>query len=157
KLLPHGKFVVQNLRDHPEHFGNSPISLDKIDADLDELQRLDTEARDRARSVIAQRDKQRDVVITDIRILVGYVEWASNGKMEIFALSGLDQAYASYKLSPALSKWIRKITPGSNSAELLIYIKADDDAGHYEIQYGISDGDKPPADWTRKVMTHVKS
>lgn len=157
KLFPRGRALVQNLRDHPEHFGNPPIPLDKVDADLDEFQRLETEARDGVRSVIAQRDKQRDIVISDMRILVGYVEWASNGSVTIFKLSGLNQAYASYTRMRTLSRWIRKIAPGENSGDLLVYIKADDDAAHYEVRYGLSDGGQPPAEWTKRVTTNVKS
>jgi hypothetical protein len=157
ELVPRAKNLVQNLREHPEHFGNPPIALDQVDADLDELARLNAESLDGARSVIAQRDKQRDIVINDMRILVRYAENASDGDPAIFKLSGLDQAYASYKRMPMLSERIRKITQGKNSGELLIYINADDDAIFYEIRYGVIADGQPPADWTQKLIYSVKS
>ena len=89
---------------------------------------MNAEALDGARSVIAQQDKQRAVVMKDVRILVGYVESASNGDPGILKLSGLNQAYASYTRTPMLSERIRKIVQGKNSGEVLIFIKADDDA-----------------------------
>src|SRR5262249_46204471 len=143
------KNLVQRLRDHPEHFGNSPIPLDQVDADLDELARLNAEALDGARTVISQRDNQRDIVITDMRTLIRYVESASEGDPAILKLSGLDQAYATYKRTPMLSERIRKIEQGKNSGELLIYIKADDDANFYELQYGVITDGLPAADWTQ--------
>jgi hypothetical protein len=157
ELVPRGKNLVQNLRDHPEHFGDSPIALDQVDADLDELARLNAEALDGARSVIAQRDAQRAIVIKDMRTLIRYVESASNGDPAVFKLSGLDQAYASYKPRPMWSERIRRIQQGKNSGELLIYIKADDDAIFYELQYGETVDGQPPVDWTQKLITNVKS
>jgi len=105
-------------QDLPREAGNFPI-IPKSSArfqhlppdatifrELDELERLIADARDGARSVIAQRDGQRALVTSHLRLLVGYVEFVSDGRMEIFALSGLEQAYASYRKSPTLSKWI---------------------------------------------------
>jgi hypothetical protein len=156
-LVPRGRNLVQNLRDHPEHFGDPPITLDQVDADLDELARLNAESLDGARSVIAQRDQQREIVIKDMRILVRHAENVSNGDPAIFNLSGLDQAYASYKRAAMLSERIRKITQGKKSGELLIYIKADDDAIFYEIQYRVIVDGQPPLDWTQKLIMNVKS
>ena len=157
QLVYRVRALVQNLRDHSEHFGNSPIALDQVDADLDELQGLDAEALDGARTVIAQQNQQRAIVLKDMRILVRYAEDASNGDPAIFKLSGLDQAYTSYTQTPMLSPRIRKILCGKNSGELLIYIKADDDALYYEIQYRVVADGQPPADWTLKTITGVKS
>lgn len=157
EIGPRGRNLVKNLRAHPEHFGNPPIVLDQVDADLDELARLNAEALDRARSVLAQRDKQRDIVINDMRILARYAQNAANGDPAILKLSGLDQAYASYKRMPMLSERIRKITQGKNSGELLIYINADEDATFYEIRYGVIADGQPPADWTQQLIFNVKS
>jgi len=93
-----------------------------------------------------------------MQLLVGYVEFVSNGDITIFKLSGLDQAYASYTRMATLSHWIRKIMQARNSGDLLIYVKADDDAAHYEIRYGIqSDEGQPPPEWAQRVTTKVKS
>jgi hypothetical protein len=157
ELVLRGKSLVQNLRNHPEHFGDSPIALDQVDADLDELARLNAEALDGARSVLAQRDAQRAIVIKDMRTLIRYVESASNGDPAVFELSGLERGYASYKRSPMWSERIRRIQQGKNSGELLVYIKADDDAIFYELQYGETVDGQAPVDWTQKLITNVKS
>jgi hypothetical protein len=157
ELIPRVTNLVQNLREHPEHFGNPPIALDQVDADLEELARLNGEALDGARSVIAMRDAQREIVIEDMRRLVHYVEHVAAGDPAIFHLSGLDKAYESYKRTPMLSERIRKIQQGKNSGELLIYIKADADARFHELQYGQMVDGQPPVDWTQQFIPKVKS
>jgi hypothetical protein len=157
ELIPYGKFVVQNLRDHPEHFSNPTIALDQVDADLGELQRLVVEAKDGARSIIAQRDQQRDKVLADMRILARYVGTAADGSVDVLQLSGLRQAYATRQPMQMLSPRIRKIQRGKNSGEIWIYIKADDDAVYYEIQYAPMQRGQPSTDWTLRFIPNVKS
>jgi hypothetical protein len=157
ELIPYGKFVVQNLKDHPEYFTNPTIPLDQVEADLDELQCLVVEATDGARSVIAQRNQQRDKVLRDMRIVARYVGIAANGNPAVLQISGLNQAYATRQAMQMLSSRIRKIQRGNKSGEVWIYIKADDDAIYYEIQYAPVRPDQSPAEWILRFIPNVKS
>ena len=74
------------------HFPSPPADLAALKTSIDTLSALIAQALDGSKKVIAQKHKQRDVVIRMLRMLGRYVEVASNGDMAIFQTGGFQPA-----------------------------------------------------------------
>jgi hypothetical protein len=139
------------------NFQNLPVDLAALKTDIDSFSALIAEAMDGSKKVIAQNDKQREVVIRKPRILGRYVEENCNGDMAIFTSSGFQPASTTkVPPSPLPLPVIRNVDHGAISGEIVIQIQAISKALRYEIRYGAQINGGPPSSWTSKVVTRVK-
>ena len=139
------------------NFQNLPVDLAALKTDIDSFSALIAEAMDGSKKVIAQKDKQREVVIKKLRILGRYVEENCNGDKAVFISSGF-QAASTTKVppSPLPLPVIRSVDHGVITGEIVIQIQAIPRALNYEIRYGAQVNGGPPSSWTSTVVTRVK-
>src|SRR5215472_17004613 len=95
-----------------------PVDPAVLKAANDSFSALIAESLDGSKKVIAQRRKQREVVIKMLRLLGRYVEFACKDDMAIFTSSGF-QALSTTRTPPQqLSDTIRSIDHGLNSGQI---------------------------------------
>ena len=154
-VLKRGLNVVTNLTGNSK-FPSSPVDLTVLKADLDTFGTLITQSLDGSKKVIAEKNKQREVVIQMLRILARYVEMVSNGDMAVFQTSGFEAASPTRATGKPLSEKIRKLDRGDNSGEILAWLQSVRGASSYEFRYGPSLNGAAPASWTTLSLTRVK-
>jgi hypothetical protein len=144
--------------DGNRYFTKLPFDLAKLKAEVATFRTLIAAARDGSRTIIAQRNKQRAEVIRLMRLLVRYVENASDDDMDAFRTSGLKPAYQNRRPQEQLSEMIRRIVLGPNSGKVRIFIKAYPRAAVYQLRWAQIIGEDPPTNWTvKETITNVKS
>jgi hypothetical protein len=139
------------------NFTNLPVDLTALKTNIDSLSTLVSEALDGSKKVIAQKDKQREVVIKQLQLLGRYVQVNSDGDMAKFTSSGFAAA-STVKTppSPLSLPVIKSVSQGAISGELVVQVQAIPGALSYEIHYGVVAGGAPPSSWTSKVVTRVR-
>ena len=75
--------IVTNLIGNSK-FPSAPIDLAVLKADLDTFGSLISQSLDGSKKVIAEKNKQRGIVIKMLQLLGRYVELVSNGDMAVF-------------------------------------------------------------------------
>ncbi len=139
-------------------FPNPAIDLATLKAGVESLQAAIAEALDGGRKAIAERNKQRAVVITMLRQLATYVEANCNEDVAIFTSSGFEVASKTRTAAPEplTQPAIRNISHGSNSGQLVVRITALTNARSYEMHYGALLNGAMPAQWTTVTLTSVR-
>src|SRR5438477_4907456 len=113
-------------------YPNPPVDLAAFKTAIDVLAALIAQALDGSKKVIAEKNKQREVVIKMLRLLGRYVEITCKEDMAIFKSSGFEPA-STAKVAPGpLSEKIRKIEHGANSGQIAVWLKALPKATSYE-------------------------
>lgn len=107
--------------------------------------------------VIAQKDRQREVMIQKLRILDRSAEVNCHGDMGGIHVEWF-QAASTTKVppSPLPLPVVRSVDHGAMSGEIVIQIQAVPRALSYEIRYGAQGNGGPPSSWTSTVVTRVK-
>ena len=136
------------------HFPNPPADLAALKTAIDTFSALIAQALDGSKKVIAEKNKQREVVIKMVRLLGRYVEVTSNADMAIFQTSGF-QAAAPKTPTPPLTERIRKVEHGPNSGQITVWLKAVAGASSYEIRSCVADA--TPLVWTSAPASSVKA
>ena len=139
------------------NFTTLPVDLAALKTDIDSFSALMAEAQDGSKKVIAQKDKQRLVVVKKLRMLGRYVDVESNGDMSIFTSSGF-QAAATTKATPSPLRLpvILNVDHGAISGEIVIQIQALAKALSFVIRYGAQVNGADPTAWTEKTVTRVR-
>lgn len=151
-----GTAVVTGLNGNV-HFTTLPVDLTILKADIDSFSALRAEAEDGSKKVIAQKDKQRQVVVDKLRILGRYVEVQSSGDLAIFTSSGFPAASTTKATpSPLPLPLILNVDHGAVSGEIVIQIQAIAKALSYVIRYGAQVNGADPTTWMEKTITRVK-
>src|SRR5437773_6156075 len=99
---------IQTSMTSNPHFPNPPADLAALKTAVDTFSALIAQALDGSKKVIAEKNKQREVVIKMVRLLGRYVEVTSKADMEIFQTSGFKAAWTK-KPKPPLTERIRKV------------------------------------------------
>src|SRR5205814_774366 len=81
----------------------------------------------------------------------------SQGDMSIFQTSGFQAASTTKASAQSLSEKIRKIDHGTNSGQVLIWVRSLRGALSYQIRYAPVINGATPVNWTEQVVTQVKS
>jgi hypothetical protein len=89
-----------------------PLDLATLKAALDAFSAAIAEALDGGKKAIAERRKQRVIVIKMLRLLARYVEFACKDDMAIFETSGFQAAPTIRTTRPPLTEKIRKVSYG---------------------------------------------
>ena len=139
------------------NFQNLPVDLATFKTEIESLSTLISEALDGSKKVIAQKNKQREVVIKSLKLLARSVEVHSNGDEAIFKSSGFQPA-SSTKTPPAPLSLpiIRSVYHGALTGEIVVLVESIPKAKSYEFRYGAVVNGAQPASWTGKVVTKVR-
>ena len=149
--------AVQTAMTGNANYANPPVDLTVFKTATDLFNSLIAEALDGSKKVIAQKNKQRQTVIKDLRLLGRYVEVTSNGDPSIFQTSGFQAASTTKTTTQPLSETIRKIEHGANSGQIKVSIRSVRGATSYELRYAqaVSGGAAPV--WTSQILTGVRT
>jgi hypothetical protein len=139
------------------HFTALPVDLATIKTNIDSFAALVAEAEDGGKKVVAEKNKQRQVVIKMLRLLSRYVEVNSNDDMSIFTSSGFVAA-TRMKTPPAPLPMpvIRSVDHGAISGELVVQFQAIPKALSYELRWGQFVNGAVSGPWTSKVVTAAR-
>jgi hypothetical protein len=133
-----------------------PLDLATLKAALDAFSAVITAALDGGKTAIAEKRKQRIVVIKMLRLLASYVEFACKDDMAIFETSGFQAAPTTKTTRPPLTEKIRKVEHGVNSGEITVWLKAVFQASSYEFRY-IAANAGAGTPWTTMPLSNVKA
>ena len=134
-----------------------PVDLATLKTNIESFSALIAESLDGSKKVIAEKNKQRQVVITTLRLLGRYVEGACKNDMAIFQTSGFEPASTTKVVLPPLSEKIRKIEHGANSGQIAVWVKAVPDAVSYELRFAAIGNGGTPSAWTNVPVAIVKT
>jgi hypothetical protein len=138
------------------NFSAPPIGMADFKAAIERLSALNAESLDGSKKIIAERNRQKEVVIGMLRLLGCYVEAACDGDIAVFRSSGLEPASSTKPQAPPLSQNIRNVEHGSISGQIVVWMKAIGGAFSYEFRYSVLDAGMPPTSWTTRLVTNVK-
>jgi hypothetical protein len=140
------------------NFANPPVDLATLKGNIDSFSALVSESQDGSKKVIAEKKKQRAVVIKNLRLLGRYVDVTCKEDMAIFKSSGFEPAASGPKPppQPLSTPSIKKINHGATSGQLLVVAKAVRGAKAYDVRYAAITSTTPPTAWTTAPMPSVK-
>jgi hypothetical protein len=149
--------AVQSGMTGNSNFQNLPVDLAAFKTDIDSLSAFISEALDGSKKVVAQKNKQRQVVIKSLKLLARFVEVHSNADEAIFKSSGFEAA-STTRVPPAPLPLpiIRSVDHGYISGEIVVQVEAIPKAKNYEFRYGAVLNGAPPTSWTSKVASKVR-
>jgi hypothetical protein len=117
------------------NFTNLPVDLAVLKAAVDRYSTLCAEALDGSRKAIAERNRQGAEIIRMVKLLGHYVEATCNDDMAAFTSSGFVAKSSTRNPAPPLSQpHIARITQ-SNSGQLVVAVKAVQNAALYEVRH----------------------
>jgi hypothetical protein len=149
--------AVANAMTGNVNFPNPPVDLAALKTGIATLTTLIAEAKDGSKKVMAEKRKQRAVVVKMLRLLGRYVEVNCKEDMAIFKSSGFPPASTTRAPAKQLSHVIRKISHGELNGELLVQLKAHPKGRGYNLRYGaVGANGAPPSTWTTQTITTVK-
>jgi len=155
-VINRGTAVQAGMNGNP-NFPAPPVDLAVLKTNIDSLSTLVSESLDGSKKVIAQKNKQREAVIKNLRLLGRFVEVQSDNDMAIFTSSGFVPASTTKALpAPLPVPVIRSVDHGVISGEIVVQIEAIRKATSYEIRYGVMVNGAAPSSWTSRVITRVK-
>jgi hypothetical protein len=140
------------------HFTTLPVDLAVFKTNIDTLSALIAEARDGSKKVIAEKDKQRHIVIDMLKLLARHVEVLSNGDMAAFQSSGFKPKpkRVSVPPEPLSVPGVPTLEYGSLSGQVLVQIKKIPKATTYNLRHAaLVNG--VPGTWITQLVTGVKS
>ena len=82
------------------------------------------ESLDGSKKVIAEKKKQKDVVVKKLRLLRRYVEVTCKNDIAIFVSRGFEPASTSKAQPQGLSQNIRSLDHGANCGEIAVRLQA---------------------------------
>ena len=147
---------VQTCMTGNANFPAPPVDLATFKAALETFSALIAQALDGSKKVIAEKNKQRVVVVKMLRLLGRYVEFSCKDDMAIFETSGFQAAAATKTTVPPLTEKIRKVEHGANSGEITVWLKAVPKASSYELRYAVANSG-PQMTWTTMPLSAVKA
>jgi hypothetical protein len=136
-------------------FGNPPVDLVALKVDNDTFSALIAESADGSKKVIAQKNKQRHLVVQKMRLLGRYVQVTANGDLALFKSSGIEPVAVTRSPQQPLSPFLRSISHG-NSGQLIVRLKAVAQAASYELRYAVLTNNVPGT-WTTVPAVRVKT
>jgi hypothetical protein len=161
KGVPDGQVVarataVQTAMTGNANFTNPPVDLTVFKTAIELFSALIAEALDGSKKVNAQKNKQRQAVINDFRLLARYVEVISDNDPVIFQTSGFQPASTTKTASQPLSESIRKIEHGANSGQITVWIRAVRGATSYELRWAQAVAGNATPVWSSQVVHGVR-
>jgi hypothetical protein len=155
-VLGTGRAVEASMTGNP-NYSNPPIDPQKVlKVDNDNFEAGIVAAQAGGKKAVAQKNKLRQEVIKDLRVLARHVENVSNGDMAIFISSGFKPVTIVRIPQVPLSPHIRRLDHGTVTGQIIVRMKAVAGALSYELRYApMTSG--TPGNWTVQLITGVKS
>lgn len=157
RLRTFGAHIHVSMKGNPA-FLTPAVSMDALAAQVDTFGGLVADALDGSRKVIAERNRQRVLLIGMLKQLAYYVEAAANENEAVFISSGFKIAPTTRTQTAPRNEGIRKIVFGPNSGTLKL--KAIDvlGASSYELRFAPRQIDRSPLDseWTTKRFSDTR-
>ena len=100
------------IKDNPAFTLNLPFDIAVFKTAIDGYAAAVNEALDGSKKAIAERNRQREVVIKMLRQLAHHVEAASKDDLTVFLSSGFDLRPTGRTKTPPVSQSIQKIEIG---------------------------------------------
>jgi hypothetical protein len=140
------------------HFTTPPVDLNAFKTNIDTFATLIAEARDGSKKVIAAKNKQRHVLIDNLKLFARYVEVMSNGDMAAFKTSGLQPKAPAVKTAPQPLPvpGVPTVGHGAVSGQLLVQIKKIPKAKSYNLRRAPLVNGLPGA-WVTELVSTVKT
>jgi len=133
-LYTFGCSIYAGVNNNPA-YTQPPVDMATVKSTLDGYNTLIAASLDGSKKVLTERNRQGEVLIQILKQLAHYVESAAKDDLTTFTSSGF-QAVSKVRASkPSLSELIRKITQGSSSGVLLVWLVAVAGALSYEIRW----------------------
>jgi len=148
--------VVEKGLDGNVYFPAPPVDVKTLKADNDTFEQVLAAAADGGRTAVAAKNKQRKVVIKNLRLNGRYVEEISDADPAKFATSGFVPLSRTRTAPAPLSPHIRAIVHGSISGQLIVKMKRVAGAISYDLRYG-AQVNGTVANWTIQLVTGVQA
>lgn len=152
-----GVAVVDGLTDNPK-LTNPPIKPADLKVEVDTYASLIAAAADGSKKAIAERHKQRAVVVKMLRTLGHWVEAACNDDAAILQSSGFQQWATPVRTitpQPLDGPPFFKVENGPVSGQLILRGKPVSKAVHYVARYAPLGSDGTPGSWTELTPVTV--
>jgi hypothetical protein len=149
--------AIQTAMTGNANFANPPVDLTLFKTAIDLFNTLIAEALDGSKKIKAQKNKQRQLIVHDLKLLGRYVEVTSNGDPSVFQTSGFQAASTTRTSTEPLSETIRKIEHGANSGQIKVSIRAVRGATSYELRYAQAVTGTATPTWTSQTVTAVRT
>jgi hypothetical protein len=139
------------------NYTNLPVDLASLKANIDTFSTLVSESLDGSKKIIAEKKKQRIVLIRMLRLLGRYVEVTCKEDLAIFRSSGFEPASSVRAAPQPLSTpSIKRVDHGTTSGQLVVQGKAVPGAKTYDLRYAVTTSDASPA-WTMEPLPNLKT
>ena len=148
ELLSFLNAVYARMKDNPAFTVNLPFDMAIFKAAIDSFTSAVDAALDGSKKAMAERNRQREVVIKMLRQLAHYVEAASKDDVSLFLSSGFEVRPTGRTKTPPLSQFIRKIDAGDKSGQLLVSVVPFPDAHSYEVRWAPANTGGTEPTWT---------
>ena len=136
------------IKDNPAFTLNLPFDIAVFKTAIDGYAAAVNEALDASKKAIAERNRQREVVIKMLRQLAHHVEAASKDDLTVFLSSGFDLRPTGRTKTPPVSQSIQKIDSGDNSGQLVVSVAAVPDAYSYQVRWAPASTAGTETAWT---------
>ena len=155
-LVNTAQLVAKGIGGNPQYFGNPPVDPEALKASATTLSAAILAAMDGGKSAKTIREKQRKMVIQDLKLLAVYVQNVSNDDPAIFAASGFTAKPTGKSApQPVGAPTFRSLDFGVNSGQIVVSVKAQAAAKSYFIRYAVMAGATPGA-WTTIAAASVQ-
>jgi hypothetical protein len=148
--------IYNNLHFTPPQAPAPPVDQATLKSANDALAAPNAAAIDGGKKAIAQKKRQKEVVVKLLVQLAHYVEANSKDDMTIFLSSGFTAVSHTKKKKAPVSESIRKIEPGPNSGQMSMTLVNDPDAVSYEVRYAPAAAAGNPGSWTNHPVAYIK-
>ncbi|PYS16480.1 MAG: hypothetical protein DMG15_02055 [Acidobacteria bacterium] len=155
-LVNTAQLVAKGIGGNPQYFGNPPVDPEALKASATTLSAAILAAMDGGKSAKTIREKQRKMVIQDLKLLAVYVQNVSNDDPAIFAASGFTAKPTGKSApQPVGAPTFRSLDFGVNSGQIVVSVKAQPGAKSYFIRYAVMAGATPGA-WTTIAAASIQ-
>jgi len=150
--------TVHTALDGNPAFKNIPVDMPTFKSGIDTLAVLVTDAADGGKKAITAKNKQREVMIKQVKLLGHYVESVADNDPAVFSTSGFvsvpTQRVPPQPLPAASFEWIDR---GPVTGSVVVKVKNVPKAINYVVQYGVVvNPGTLPATWTSVTLPGPK-
>jgi len=148
--------VLGGLFTAKDDYAVPPIAEATLKVQTDALSAAMAAALDGGKKAIAERNRQKEVVIKSLRLLAHYAQENCKDDMTTFLKSGFQAVTINRTSAQPLSEWIRKIVPGKNSGQFLVSLVARSDAWAYQVRCAPVGPGGTPGTWIDEPVVNTK-
>jgi|GraSoiStandDraft_10_1057309.scaffolds.fasta_scaffold192614_2 Fibronectin type III domain len=135
----------------------APFDLPTLLAANQELSAANSAALDGGTKALAQRNRQKEVVVKLLDQLAKYVQSNCKDDMTIFLSSGFKAQSSTKTTATTASESIRSVKVGPNTGQAQVKLVAVQGAGSYEVRWAPVPAGGVPSAWTTQPITNVRS